>query len=117
MLIRRKMLQHQEKEDWDYILLPADGSEEGYIASKVLYVEAGNIVTIECFSTVKKGVFADFRQAGGTLAQAEAGKVTKVSEQITQSAKIGIANTWNMGDGVTEQGFPFYGQYIKVRIE
>ena len=117
---------------WDYIITPLDGSEEGYLPVTQVYVNKGDVLTIEYYLTRQQGYIYDARNietgkyygsVSSTKYPMAASEVGVVSTKTLTAASTGYvmisgyyARQSEVGQIASSTKDPCYGYYIKVKI-
>ena len=122
MEVRRRVLLHQAKpaEDWDYILTPWDGSDFGYLATKILEVTEGQTVILEGKTDDISNSWLWYSAPGVTNpASSRTGYGDFHFEvPVTKSGKMGVSGHYAWVDGRTGTGSYFtHAYYVKIKIK
>lgn len=121
---RRAMMSRKAEEGWT-VLLPANGATQGFIATRILHLQAGQTLNIQWARTTVGGnanyiyscglaaaVTPYYKLASGTMS----GECSVHLNAGYSNISIGIAGTAQTADGTVNENYNFYGNYIKYRI-
>lgn len=120
-----------QKDKWDVTILPLDGSELGSLPVTQVYVNAGDIVTIQYYLTKRQGYIYDARNINQNyygsvssskypMATSEVGQICEKTLTIAKTGYIMIsgyyARTSDIGKISSTATDSCYGYYMKVKI-